>query len=209
MSWVRRELPLIIAFLTGFIIIADYIVKIPVINDYANLSINWAVILAAFAFILGGLNSIKREARTIYVRRKYWINSVVMLVFLFLTLGIGLVYTINSPYYSILFINMLSPLTLTMAGFMGYFMASSAFRVFRARNFESGLLLVAAIFVMLKNAPIGAMIWPGFPVIGDWFISVFGTGGNRGIAIGSAIAGVFFGLRILLGYERRWTGGSE
>jgi hypothetical protein len=63
--------------------------------------------------------------------------------------------------------------------------------------------------VMIKNAPFGGMIWPGFIDIGDWFINVFGVSGTRGIAIGSAIASTFYGIRILLGYETRWTGGSE
>jgi len=104
---------------------------------------------------------------------------------------------------------LLTPMTLAMSGFMAFSMASATFRVFKARNVEAALLLIAGILVMLKNAPVGSLIWSGFQPIGVWLMQYIGGGPRRGILIGSAIAAVFFGIRVLLGFETRWLGGTK
>lgn len=209
MSLIRRDLPVWIAFLVGVIILADYVFTFPGLQVASTTLTNWAVIVTAFSFGIGALNIIQRQSKIIIRRDKYWIYSVVLIIILFGTLGIGLVGSINHPYYKILFDNVMAPLNVTMSSMLAFFLASAAFRVFRAKNFESILLLIAAVFVMLQNAPIGELIWPGLPVIGDFFVTGFAAGGNRGIQIGAAIASIGFGVRILIGQEKRWFGRTE
>ena len=209
MSFIRRDLPVWIAFLVGVVIIADYVIAFPGLQNASQTFTTWAVIVTAFSFGIGALNIIQRQSKSIIRRDKYWIYGIVLLIFLFATLGIGLLGSINHPYYKILFDNMLAPLNVTMSSMLAFFLASAAFRVIRVKNVESALLLVAAIFVMLTNAPIGEKIWSGFPVIGDFFVTGFAAGGNRGIQIGAAIASIGFGVRILTGIEKRWFGRTE
>jgi len=209
MSIIRRDLPVWIAFLVGVILLSDYVFSLPALKSTASTITNWAVIVTAFSFGIGALNIIQRQSKVIIRREKYWIYSIVLIITLFGTLGIGLIGTINHPYYRIIFDNMMAPLNVTMSSMLAFFLASAAFRVIRAKNFESALLLIAALLVMLQNAPIGQLIWPGFPILGDFFITGFAAGGNRGIQIGAAIASIGFGIRILLGQEKRWFGRSE
>jgi hypothetical protein len=76
----------------------------------------------------------------------------------------------------------------------------------RARSIESALLLITGVIVMLRNAPIGNVIWTGFPVIGSWLLDVPSVAGNRAVFIGVGIGTVLLGLRVLLGYERSYLG---
>jgi hypothetical protein len=76
----------------------------------------------------------------------------------------------------------------------------------RARSIESGLLLITGVIVMLRNAPIGNVIWTGFPVIGTWLLNIPNTAGNRAVFIGVGVGTILLGLRVLLGYERSYLG---
>nr|MBA3542144.1 hypothetical protein [Deltaproteobacteria bacterium] len=51
-----------------------------------------------------------------------------------------------------------APCNATMFALLAFFVASAAFRAFRARNLEAGLLLGSAIIVLLARAPIGRAI---------------------------------------------------
>ena len=98
------------------------------------------------------------------------------------------------------------PCNATMFALLAFFIASAAFRAFRARNIESALLLSAAILVMIGLVPIGRAISPVFPELEEWIMSVLNTAGRRAIMMGAALGGIATGLRIILGIERSHLG---
>ena len=55
--------------------------------------------------------------------------------------------------------------------------------------------MAGAIAVMLKNAPIGAIIWQGFPGLGTWILDVPSTAVNRAILIGVGLGAIIYGVR--------------
>ena len=94
------------------------------------------------------------------------------------------------------------PCNSTMFALLAFFIASAAFRAFRARNFEAGLLLGSAIIVMLGRVPIGRSIgW-----MADWFVAVPNNAGRRAIMMGAALGAIVTGLRVILGIERSHLG---
>ncbi|PKK90428.1 MAG: hypothetical protein CVV64_08670 [Candidatus Wallbacteria bacterium HGW-Wallbacteria-1] len=101
------------------------------------------------------------------------------------------------------------PMSSTMFSLLAFFIASAAFRAFRAKTFEAGLLLVSAFLVMLGRVPIGKAIWDGFPDIANWIMAVPNTAGQRAIMIGAALGVVSASLKILLGIERSYLGGGD
>jgi hypothetical protein len=98
------------------------------------------------------------------------------------------------------------PCNATMFSLLAFFIASAAFRAFRARNTEAALLLGAAILVLLGRAPIGRFISDALPDITNWIIDVPNNSGRRAIMMGAALGGIVTGLRVILGLERSHLG---
>ncbi len=101
------------------------------------------------------------------------------------------------------------PCNSTMFALLAFFVASAAFRAFRARNIEAALLLGAAILVMLGRAPIGRSISDVFPDLAQWVIDIPNNAGRRAIMMGAAIGAIATGLRVIVGLERSHLGSDS
>jgi len=124
------------------------------------------------------------------------------------TIILGLLFSTSSPQYDFLTKNILTPLSMAMGSYLGFFICAAAFRSFRARNLEAALLLFSATVLMLKNIPIGNILIPGIHRFGTWYNDVVAFGGNRGLIIVMGIGMIVAGIRQLLGYERGAMGGG-
>jgi len=107
-----------------------------------------------------------------------------------------------------LYENALIPLDATMFALLAFFMASAAYRTFRARTPEATVLLVVAVIVMLGRVPIGEMLYKQAPQVCEWFMMVPTVAAKRGILFGVALGSIATSLRIILGIERSHLGGS-
>ena len=108
-----------------------------------------------------------------------------------------------------IFENMQMPMSSTMFSLLAFYMASAAYKAFRARSAEATVLLIAAIVVMLAQVPLGVKIYKNLPVISQWILDVPNLASKRGIAIGVGLGGVATSLKILLGIERSYLGGTD
>jgi hypothetical protein len=108
--------------------------------------------------------------------------------------------------YTWLYDYVFAPCNATMFALLAFFIASAAFRAFRARNTEAALLLGAAIIIMLGRAPIGRAMSDMFPLISDWILDVPNNAGRRAIMMGAALGAIATGLRVILGLERSHLG---
>jgi len=110
------------------------------------------------------------------------------------------------------------PLTATMFALLAFYVASAAFRAFRAKNFEAFLLLATAFIILLGRTPTGVWLTSGLPEelamlrienMTMFIMSVINTAGNRAIMIGIALGIVSTSLKILLGVDRSYLGTGE
>ena len=110
------------------------------------------------------------------------------------------------------------PLTATMFSMLAFFVASAAFRAFRAKNFEAFLLLGTAFIILLGRTFAGVFLTGWLPdalaglrienLTVD-IMRVFNTAGNRAIMIGIALGIVSTSLKVILGVDRSYLGSGE
>jgi hypothetical protein len=102
--------------------------------------------------------------------------------------------------------NVFDPCNSTLFALLAFFIASAAFRAFRARNTEAALLLGSAILVMLGSMPLMGHLSYDFVDVKEWIVDVGNNSGRRAIMMGAALGAIVTGLRIVLGIERSHLG---
>ncbi len=202
----KRSLPVVVAAVSGFLMICDFLFQNPGLQNLSKEVQNWTVVVSAFALGLGAVSLFRLHGRKISRKEKGWINSIVLIAaMLFMTFR-GLVNGTSDKYYLFMFDNMLNPLGAAVYASLAFYISSAAYRAFRVRSSEAGVLLVAGLIVLLGKAPIGGSISEAFPKLASWIINVPNVAAQRGIIICSAIGVMSTSLRVMLGLERRYLG---
>ncbi len=198
----KRTLPMILTFVSGITVLADYFVDSSLISGLATRFLAWSVLISSFATGLGGANLLAIHCRGIKAKKPGWGLSAVLVSSLLVWLGIGIGGGTSSPLYRFIWQNVYSSVAATLFALNAFFIASAAYRSFRARNADSTLLLLAAAIVMLGRVGLGEAVYEGMPRLADWLMKVPGTAGMRGITIGGALGAITIGARTILGLER-------
>ncbi|HIE06155.1 MAG TPA: hypothetical protein EYP58_05085 [bacterium (Candidatus Stahlbacteria)] len=207
----KREVPLAITFITGILLVVAFFIPHPPLGDLQQRFQIWYSIVVGFTFLLGLNSLVGHHFKKIQHKRSGWGYSIALLISFFTTLILGFYSWIvfSSPYdlrspFQWLYTSAILPLQATMFALLAFFIASAAYRAFRARNLAATLLLVSAGIVMLGRVPIGKMIWSGLPVISDWVMNYPQMAAKRGILMGTYLGAIAMSLRIILGMERTY-----
>lgn len=218
----KRNIPIFITFITGLALILAHFVprERQSISQIGEIVQDWAMIIFAFAIILGALNLLRVNIIEKVLRlAKGYGYSIVLVVAFFVTTGLGIGQGIEEgTKFFLIYKFIFTPLSATMFSLLAFFIASASFRAFRAKTGEATLLLVAAFIVMLGRVPIGDFLWTHIPFVSKYFmlsdISAWIMGfpnvaGQRAILIGAGLGAVAISLKILLGVERSYLGGED
>ncbi len=200
----KREIPLVIAVLSGLTYIAAHYFTIPAVADSKAVLDKWFVIVTGFGCLVGLFNLTKIHLRNIRLRRSNWEVSVVLLLVMFGTAIIGVLGVNDGKALTFVYNSVIAPLDSTMSALLVFYLGAATYRVFRAKNLESTLLLVAGIIVMLGQSPVGAALSTRIPVLSQWLLDVPNAGAMRGILISASIGAVSQALRVVLGIEHRY-----
>jgi hypothetical protein len=206
---VRRELPIAVTFITGVLVILGFFFTYKPLAQASQTVQNWGVLVSAFALGMASVNLIRVHLRRISKGQELdWLYSGALLVALAGMAALGIAKGPSNKTYTFWFDALFTPGQATVYAMTGFYIASAAFRAFRIRNIESAILLISAAFVMLGNVSVGEALWKGFPTYGKWLMDVPNLAGQRGMMIGAGIGGIAGGLRVLLGIEKSYLGGS-
>ncbi len=206
-----KGIPLAISFLTGTIIIIAFFIPHAPFGSFEEISLRWYSIIAGFTMLLGVDSLLRLHTNKIKRKENHWAYSIVLLFGFLLIVIVGIISTIRygnafltGSGFMYMYDNMIIPLQSTMFSLLAFFIASAAYRAFRARNFDATLLLITAIIVMFGRVPISEMISPKIPIFTEWIMSVPQMAAKRGIIIGIALGAIGVSLRIILGIERSY-----
>jgi len=220
----KREIPILLTVLCGLAITWSFFSQSPVSKAVNSELLAWAVVFFSVAFLLGIGNLIRISLKQIadgHPDRSYKIVLLVVLMG-YLFIGIAEIHGWLAPlatgtdpagqvvmsenvrrdwiYYRIF-----QPLQSTMFSLLAFYIASAAFRAFRARSFEAVLLLMAGAIVMLGQVPLGDTLT--FDMASRWqdfLMKYVNAAGQRAIIMGAAFGTLATGLRIVLGLERSY-----
>ncbi len=194
----------------GVVMMIQFFIPHPISLEFNSTILNWIIVLFAFALVLAIGNLIRHHSIKIRKRKHDWPYSIVTLTSMAAMAIIGLFWGIEADsLFQRIYLNIFAPLSATMFALLAYYMASAAYRAFRARSLEATLLLAAAFIVMIGFMPFGQYISPRLPAFAEWIMRYPNMAAQRGIIIGVAFGAIATALKIILGIERSWLGGKE
>ena len=207
----QRTLPVLITFVFGIALVLQYYVPLPASENFLQEISVWNQIIAGFASILGVGSLLSTHYLKIKHQESGWGYSGVLFGSMFVMFGTGLWAEgkADGTAFGWLYDYVLVALQGTVFSLLAFFVASAAYRAFRARSLEATILLSAAVIGMAGRVPLGEYLLPGIGQISDWIMNVPNTAAQRGILIGVSLGGIAISIKIIFGIERAYLGGSQ
>jgi hypothetical protein len=233
----RKTVPVITAFLSGFVMVISFFFDTEQIfgQKAEEFVLQWVTIVGGFTLVLGVFSIVRVNARAVARRSRDWPFKLFTVISVFAMAvpavlpvsknsnGGKLLFSIvpeswgslfgtgPGSIYDWLFNYLDSPMMETMFAMLAFFIASAAYRAFRARSADATLLLLTALLVMLWRVPMGEAFLKLFgenvpDYINAFIMSGFNVAVQRGIIIGAALGAASMSLRIMLGIERTYMG---
>lgn len=203
----KRQIPLIIVITLGFIFVAHTFIPSKSSQGFYDWWVSWSKAISPFAVVLGILSLLMVHGTKIQRKLPNWQYSAVTLLALFFTAFTGFVWgTGEGTPFLWLFKNVQMPMSATMFSLLAFYIASAAYKAFRAKSPQATVLLIAAFIVMLGQVPLGAAISKWIPDASQWILNVPNLAAKRGIATGVGLGMTATSLKILLGIERTYLG---
>ncbi len=215
MIFLRRQLPLLVTMVTGLLFAGQYYVPHPASEQLLTTVTKWLQIIGGFALVLGITSLFHLHAAKIRRQEAGWGYSLVLYAGIAGTVLVGLwnggKETIDGAMTSFgwVYSYTLVPLQGTMFAILAFFIASAAYRSFRARSREAAVLLVAAMIVMMGRVPLGEFILPVSGDLSAWILNVLNAAVRRAILIGVSLGAVALSFKIIFGVERSYLGGGR
>ncbi len=196
------------------------------------------MIISSFAILLGQMSLIQSNVTKVVERSPNWQYFLAGLISFAVMVILGLLWGMEKTPgilgsgdaiaaklgqvplkpFDYIFEYLYMPLSSTMFALLAFYIASAAYRAFIIRTFESNLLMITAVIVMLGRTSFATMLtsWLpdslGFlrlPQLTDFIMQYPNTAAQRAILISAALGVVGSSLRIILGIERSYLGGDK
>ncbi len=215
----KRQIPLAFCFLFGIAMIFTQFSPHSYSQAVYKEVIDWGLIISPFAMVLAVVTLIQTHVTRINLRTEHWQYSLIVFVGMIVMVLIGVPFGPQNSIVEWLYNNVQVPMDATMFSLLAFFIASAAFRAFRARSFEAFLLLATAMIVMIGNVPVGDLVWnkvmswmpwtDGASWLRQWILDVLNNAARRGIILGVSLGVISQSIRIILGIERSYLGGGD
>lgn len=211
MLFFRRILPVALTAGIGWLVLVSLLLPglvIPVVNvpltEVRALLLEWAVILAAGALVLGFINLIAVHIRRIRQGQAI-LFSAVLIVSAVLTLvwwALGL--TRGDPpmlFLDVVFNLIIAPMQSALGALLAILLAVAGFRALRVRRSVGMFVFVLTAVIVALTQP-AALFREFLEPIRAGLIDPITTGSLRGLLLGVALGSIAVGLRLLFFADR-------
>lgn len=180
---------------------------VPALTDLRNHILNWAVLLAALALLLGLANLFRVHYKKIREKDKP-IYSFVLLAAMLATFFVTLLQGSQATLPSWIFNYVQVPIETSLLAVLSVSLTLAAARLLRDRQDLMSVVFLVTMFILLLGAgPLFGLELPLFTRIVAPYINNFvSVGAIRGLLIGVALGTLMTGLRILIGADRPYGG---
>lgn len=198
MKWI----PVAVAIAVGIVTLLSVFLDLPLLDAVGATFIEWTIILTAFALLVGLGNLALVHASRIVGRNEPGAGySVIVLLTAVIVMIVGLLFGLNNNPMTWIFDYIYEPLQGAFFALAAFFLLTAAYRALRARNFETLLLLLSALIVILGQTP----ILDTLSAAKQWVLSVPSEAGVRGILLGVALGTIATAIRLLVGLDRPYS----
>lgn len=209
----RNQLPLLLVFVLGVLVAVQEFIPLDIAKDFKEFALDWTIVIGVFAMALGLWSLTRVSLDKIQRRQENWQYAIVTMaglvaMILFSIYGWmtgGIENALSGYMFVHFFDHVMVPIQATMFSLLAFFIASAAYRAFRARSMLATLLLLAAVIVMLRVVYLGPLSDP-INHAADWIINVPNLAAKRAILIGVGLGIVATALKVILGIERTYLG---
>lgn len=161
----------------------------------------WALLLGAFALLLGVLNALWYHLLRVQRGQKEWLLSLLLLVAFALVFGAGITSPQGSaaPVAEWVFDAILAPGQATLYALTGFFLLSAAFHYLRFTR-PGGLWIIAgALLMLLVQTPASQQIVPEALLdLFDWLLNWPVMAAMRGVLLGGVLGLLLISIRLIM-----------
>jgi hypothetical protein len=184
------------------VLIVDRVGIAPALGPALTTGYQWLMVLAGVALLIGVANVLALHLWRVQAGQRDWVLSLVLVAVLVAVFVAGVVNPAgaNSPLMSWVFDALVAPSQSALFSLLIFFMAAAAFRYLRVSRPGGVWMLAGALIVLLAQWPLAAQ-WlpPAYIQATFWLVDAPVMAALRGVLLGSGIALLVVGLRLLVG----------
>jgi hypothetical protein len=202
----KREIPILIVGITGFAMLIQYFIPTDWSEFIFTYSQDWVIVIGILAMPLGIWSLVKANILKLKVPGERFYSAVLLIGFLAMVLtGLRRENLEAGHAFMHIFNYVLVPIQATIFSLLAFFIASAAYRAFRARSVLATILLLTAFLIMFRFMPFGFVSVVNLKII-TWLLQVPNMAANRAIMMGISLGATATAMKIILGIERTYMG---
>ncbi len=208
----KLKLPLsdTVAISFGLLVLIGYFTDQPLLRLLNEMFLQWAIILAAVALLVGVLHLLSVHWRKAFSAEKGSFYSALLALALVVTVAVT-AYSGPKGQWSMWLFNYIQvPVESSLMAILTVVLALAAMRLLRRRlSVFSVVFLITILIMLLGTAPIFGVEIPGLhgpEGLRALVSQIPAVAGARGLLLGIALGTIATGLRVLIGVDRPYGG---
>ena len=191
-----------LAIAAGIIVLLGYFYPTQ-LESFRLLLVDWAIIIAGMAVLVGIFNLIAVQMEKIRMGQKGGVYGVLLVISLILTFGLGLVFGPENQYMRFAVDAIIVPVEASLMAILAVTLIYASIRLLRRRvDMTSVLFLSVAVIFLIAIMPTPFTALDALQQFILQVAGMFSRGGARGLLIGIALGTLLTGLRVLFGIDR-------